>query len=360
MSQVKKYIHQNTKKVGHPPGSLTHVGNIIQESSIDCHIYNQNGMILSNQDIMIETLLEKYLIQPFQNKTWIEFTGLQNIVAIEKIGQKLGLHPLVLEDILNTNQRPKAEIFDKYTFIVLRTLQLHEQNNEIISHQFSIILMENLVITFQEKKETIFDNLKHRLKEGNRQLNILESDYLAYAIVDIILDHYFFITEKIADKLEELDDNIILKNDSITMIEIQQHKRELNYLRKSIWPIREMINVLLRSESIQLRSITQPYWRDIGDHILELLDIVDTCRELLTSIMDNYKSNQNKQMNEIMKLLTIISTLFIPITFIAGLYGMNFKFMPELSLHWGYFIILGIMIMIEAGMMIYFRKKKWL
>ncbi len=360
MAQVKKYLHQNTKKVGHPPGSLTHVGNVIEENSIACHIYDQNGMIRSESNISLEELVDNLLSQPFQNKTWIEFTGLQNVTAIEKIGKKLGLHPLVLEDILNTNQRPKAEVFDKYTFIVLRTLQLHEQNNEIISHQFSIILMENLVITFQEKKEKIFNNLKQRLVEGNRQLNILESDYLAYAIVDIILDHYFFITEKIADKLEELDDNIILKNDSITMIEIQQHKRELNYLRKSIWPIREMINVLLRSESIQLRPITQPYWRDIGDHIMELLDIVDTCRELLTSITDNYKSNQNNQMNEIMKLLTIISTLFIPITFIAGLYGMNFKFMPELSLRWGYFIILGIMFIIEAGMLIYFRKKKWL
>ena len=360
MAKVKQYLHQNTKKIGYPPGSLTYLGNRFDESSIDCHIYDQNGILQSDQNLPLYQLLNEHLNQPLQNKTWIEFTGLHNVEAIEKIGQVLGLHPLVLEDILNINQRPKAEVFDKYTFIVLRTLQLDEHNNEILSHQFSIILMENLVITFQEKKETIFENLKQRLKEGNRQLNMLESDYLAYAIVDIILDHYFFITEKIADKLEELDDNIILKNDTVTMIEIQQHKRELNYLRKSIWPIREMINVLLRSESIQLRVITQPYWRDIGDHIMELLDIVDTCRELLTSITDNYKSNQNNQMNEIMKLLTIISTLFIPITFIAGLYGMNFKFMPELSLRWGYFIILAIMFIIEIGMLIYFRKKKWL
>lgn len=339
------------------PGTMVHVGeqkvDIATISIIDYDLENIYSQELS-------TVEEAFPFKDSPTITWLNVTGLHDVKLLEKLGKRYQIHPLVLEDILNTHQRPKVEIFEDHLFVVLKMLSFDQEQNEINHEQISLILGKNFVITFQERLGDILDPIRERLQNPHGRLRKNGADYLAYTIIDIIVDHYFFLLENLGEKIEILEENVIDKPDQNTVKDIQLLKRELIFLRKSVWPLRELISELSRDETSLISNFTSPYLRDVYDHTIQVIDTIETFRDMVSGILDIYLSSVSNKMNEVMKVLTIIATIFIPLTFIAGIYGMNFEFMPELKWHWGYPLVWFVMMIILVGMLIYFRRKNWL
>jgi magnesium transporter len=270
------------------------------------------------------------------------------------------LHPLLLEDIVNTKQRPKLEDYGGYFFIVLKMLHYHEEENRLEVEQASFIVGPNYVISFQEKVGDFFEGVRDRLRSAKGRLRKCGTDYLFYALIDAIVDSYFIILEKLGEKIEALEERLLESAEPESLQTIHALKREMIRLRKSVWPLREVISSLRKGESKLVKKSTEVFFRDVYDHTIQVVDTIESYRDLISGMHDLYLSNVSNKMNEIMKVLTIIATIFIPLTFIAGIYGMNFEYIPELKFHWGYFVVWIIMIIIGAGMAVFFRKKKWL
>ena len=281
-------------------------------------------------------------------------------LIIEQVGNSFNVHPLVLEDIANTVQRPKMEDFDDYIFVVLRMLRFDEKDDETKTEQISILLGPDFVISFQEREGDVFDIIRERLRNNKGKIRKMGADYLAYSLIDAIVDNYFVILEKRGETIEEMEDKLVTNPTSETLQALHDLKREMIFLRKSVWPLREVISRLERSESPLINKSTFVYLRDVYDHTIQVMDSVDTFRDMLSGMLDIYLSSVSNRMNEVMKVLTVIATIFIPLTFIAGIYGMNFKYMPELGQAWGYPAVLILMLAIAVVMLINFRRKKWL
>jgi magnesium transporter len=354
---MRGFIKRRSKKKGLAPGTLVYVGeqktNQVRTTLID---YDEKEF----QEKEVKNIEECF---PFKDKpsvTWINIDGLQDIEIIEKIGNHFGLHPLVLEDILNTGQRPKMEDFEKYIFIVVKMIYYDEKENETKVEQVSFILGTNFVISFQEKPGDVFDAVRERIRKAKGRIRKAEADYLLYSLLDAIIDNYFSILEKIGDKIEDLEEMVVAEPKPGSLQAIHELKREMIYLRKSVWPLREVINNFSKAESALVQKSTNIYLRDIYDHTIQIIDTIETFRDMLSGMHDTYLSSISNKMNEIMKVLTIFAALFIPLTFIAGIYGMNFQFMPELNWRWGYFAVWGIIIAVGLSMLLYFKRKKWL
>ena len=299
----------------------------------------------------------------FRNKTsvtWLNIDGAHQIEILEQVGKHFGLHPLVLEDIANTGQRPKMEDFDDYIFVVLRMLRFDEKENETKTEQISLLLGPDFVISFQEKEGDVFDSIRERIRNNKGRIRKMGADYLAYALIDAIVDNYFMILEKLGETIEEIEEKLVTNPTSETLHTLHDLKREMVFLRKSVWPLREVINRLERSESPLINKSTCVYLRDVYDHTIQVIDAVETFRDMLSGMLDIYLSSLSNRMNEVMKVLTIIATIFIPLTFIAGIYGMNFRYMPELEQAWSYPTILILMLIMAIVMLVYFRRKKWI
>jgi magnesium transporter len=266
----------------------------------------------------------------------------------------------MLEDILNTDQRPKMEDFGSYIYIVLKMFYPAEPGTEFNTEQVSLILGPNYLISFQESEEDVFEAIRERIRNGKGRLRKLGADYLAHAVLDTIVDHYFVVLEKLGEREEDLEEVLTKNPTTRTLQAIHQLKREMIFLRKSVWPLREVISGLERAESPLIQASTGIYLRDIYDHTIQVIDNVETFRDMLSGMIDIYLSSISNRMNEIMKVLTIIATIFIPLTFIVGLYGMNFKYMPELEWPWGYPAVLLLMAAVSGFMLLYFKRKKWL
>jgi magnesium transporter len=292
--------------------------------------------------------------------TWINIDGIHQVEIIEKIGTYFGIHSLILEDIMNTGQRPKMEDFEDYIFVVVKMIYYDEKDNEIKAEQVSLLLGSNFVISFQEKEGDVFDPIRERIRKAKGRITKMKADYLAYALVDTIVDHYFMVLEKLGEKIEGMEEELVTNPTPETLQTIHTLKRELIFLRKSVWPLREVISVLERGESSLIDESTGIYLRDVYDHTIQVIDTIETFRDMVSGMLDIYLSSISNRMNEVMKVLTIMATIFIPLTFIAGVYGMNFKYIPELEWHWGYPVILFVMVAIGILMVIYFRRKKWL
>lgn len=296
-----------------------------------------------------------------QSITWINVDGICQENILSKIGSIFGIHHLVLEDILDTSQRPKVEDYENYLYIVVKMIYTQNQSDEIISEQVSLILGDKFVISFQEEKEgDVFEEIRNRIRLGKGRLRKAGADYLVYALLDAIVDRYFLIIEQIGDQLEELEDELVDHPSSKILSNIHFLKRNMINFRISIWPMREVIGSLERREFPFIEKTTVVYLRDIYDHITQLIDTIETDRELISSMIDIYLSSVNNRLNEVMKVLTMIATLFMPLSFIAGIYGMNFHFMPELHWNWGYPITLFAMGGIAMIMLFFFKKKRWL
>jgi magnesium transporter len=289
---------------------------------------------------------------------WMNVDGIHREELIEAIGKKFNIHPLTLEDIVNTNQRPKFEDYENYVVAIMKMLYY---DTELHAEQLSVVLMEGMVISFQEVHGgDAFDLIRNRIRQGKGRIRKMKADYLAYALIDAVVDCYFNILEKIGDKIEVLEEDLIDEPTKETMQHLHYMKREMIFVRKAVWPMRELVNNMERCETTLIQPSTDIYLRDVHDHVVRVIDTVETYRDLLSGMMDIYLSSVSNKMNEVMKVLTIITTIFVPVTFIAGVYGMNFEFMPELHSHWGYALIWAAMLTIMISLLIYFRRKKWL
>jgi len=326
--------HKKKLKKGFlPPGTPIYVGEKKDEEvEVSILDYDESQFL----EITAKEISDCFRYKDTPSVTWINIDGIHKVDIIEKIGKHFGLHPLIQEDIVNTEQRPKMEDFDHYIYVVLKMLTYNE-DNEITTEQVSLILGSNYVISFQEKKGDIFDAIRKRIRSGKGRIRKREADYLAYVLVDAIVDHYFIILEKLGVRIEELEDELTTAPKPATLQELHQLKREMILLRKSIWPLREVINSMERGESTLIRESSLIYFKDVYDHTIQVIDTVETYKDILSGLLDTYLSSVSNRMNEVMKVLTIIATIFIPLTFLAGIYGMNFKFMPELEWKLGYF-----------------------
>ncbi|MBL0047559.1 MAG: magnesium/cobalt transporter CorA [Bacteroidetes bacterium] len=346
---------QRVEKSGLPPGTLEVVGIQEKEEVIITLIeFNENSFtekrITSFQDIL----------DCKDNKTvkWINVDGIHNTSVVEQIGKAFNIHPLTLEDIVNTDQRPKFEDYEFYDVAMMKMLYY---DTDLHAEQLSIILLDNLVISFQEiHGGDAFDPIRERIKSAKGRIRKCGADYLAYALIDSIVDSYFTILEKIGDKLEALDEEIMTDPKPESLRKLHNMKLEMIFLRKSVWPLRDLINNIERSESKLFKESTSVYLRDVHDHTIRVIETVESYRDLISGMMDIYLSSLSNRMNEVMKVLTIISTIFIPVTFIAGVYGMNFDFMPELHSRWGYAGVWMLMLAIMITLGVYFKRKKWL
>jgi len=360
VNTLERFIPRKKASVGLPAGTLSPIAKTENgKTNLNLLTYDSSGAIKDIQETDIHQIIIR--IEHKTNQvSWLNIDSLHEIEVIEAVGKAFGLHPLVLEDILNLTQRPKFEIFEDYLFVVIRIIYWDDSIDEVREEQLSIILMSDLVISFQEAESKIFEPIKRRINEGKGRITSLGADYLAYALIDIVVDNYFVVLEQLGEQIEDLDEKIVTVPDSSTMHEIHKYKRELIYLRKSIWPLRELLSGLARGETKLIEQETIPYIRDIYDHTIQIIDINESFRDVVAGMFDTYLSSISNQMNQVMKVLTIISTIFIPPTLIAGIYGMNFQNMPELQFWWGYFAVLGIIFIMMIVMLFFFKRKKWL
>ncbi len=341
-----------------PPGSLVHLGEQKAPSATLTLIeYAPDRPVIERQAGSVAECLP---LDEGGYVSWLNVEGIHEMDVISDIGQALDIHPLILEDILNTDQRPKIEEFPDHIYIVLKMLSWNEADGRIESEQVSLILGAAFIVTFQEAGGDVFDQVRKRIRDGRGRMTRLGADYLAYALMDAIVDSYFLILENLGEQIEFLEEELVTEPDTATLQVIHKLKREMIFMRKAVWPLREVISHLERGESTLFEQSTLIYLRDIYDHTIQVIDTVETFRDMISGMLDIYLSSVSNKMNEIMKVLTIIATIFIPLTFISSLYGMNFVYMPELQIRWGYFAVIGVMLVVGVLMLMYFRRKRWL
>lgn len=350
------------KKPGAAPGTVVHTGEQhLEEIAITVYDYDQPHF----KKVPVDTIqqVKSYLEEP--TKTWINVCGLHDIEQLKSIWDFFNLHPLIQEDIVSTSQRPKVESYSNCVFFVLQIFSYDKSQHRLHSEQMSIVLGENYVLSFQETDRDYFSPIVKRLSIDESRIRQVGADYLCYALIDTAVDHYFAILEYIADEIEQLEDELLEEPDPHLLEQIHKIRREIIYFRKAVWPLRDAINSTIRDESKFITSDTKIYLRDVYDHMVQVIDNIENYRDMILGLHDMYMSYVSNRMNEVMKVLTIIATIFIPLTFIAGIYGMNFNTqssplnMPELNWYWGYPVSLALMAGIAVIMIIYFKRKGW-
>ncbi len=357
MSGLVERLKHRSKKVGMPPGSLVFVGEKkVEDVRISYVDYDAENV----QEGVVESIDECFPFTDQPTVTWINVEGLHDVDVIEKIGERFNLHPLLLEDVVNTAQRPKLDDYDDYLFVVMKMFTFDKKTDEIVSEQVSFILGPHYVIMFQEREGDVFNAVRQRIKTGKGSMRKMGSDYLAYALIDAVVDSYYSVLEKVGEKIEDMEETVVQHPVPMTLQEIHNLKRNLILLRKSVWPLRDVANSLARGESELISDKSIIYLRDVYDHTIQTIDTIETFRDMTSGMLDIYLSSVSNRMNEIMKVLTIIATIFIPLTFIVGVYGMNFVHMPELGVVWAYPLVWVVMLIIGIIMLIYFRRRKWL
>jgi magnesium transporter len=345
---------QIARKSGLPPETLVHVGKVyLEKTTVDSIFFNENDFSI-DRNIRVSATDKGERI----GITWLKASGLHEVDIIRTIGKRLNISQLLLEDILNTGHRPKLEEDQDYLFLTMRWFYLKQ--DEINAEQISFLLGSNYLVSFQETDTPIFEPILSRLENGTGKIRQKGADYLLYNLVDAVVDNYFAILENLGDQLEDLEQQIFEKPARDLVEKNQLIRKNILALRKALIPTQEAINALIKTKPDLIDKNTFRYFADILDHVVQSIDYLDTYRDISTEIKESYLSNITYRMNQVIKLLTIITTIFIPLTFIAGIYGMNFRYMPELEWKYGYFIILGIMLLILIGMLIYFRRRKWL
>lgn len=356
---MARFANNRSRKAGLPPGSLIHVGEKKDEKT-KITIIDFDEQNFQQKDV--GDVKECFVFKETSTVTWINIDGVHESEVIGRIGDCYGIHPLILEDIMTTAQRPKMEDLGNYIYVVLRMLICEKDSDEVQSEQVSLIVGQNFIISFQESASLgdVFDPVRDRIRTGKGRMRKLGADYLAYALIDAIVDNYFIVLEKLGERVEVLEEELVTDPGQKTLHEIHSLKREMIYVRKSVWPLREVVGGLERAESPLIKDTTGIFLRDVYDHTIQVIDTIETYRDMLSGMLDMYLSSVSNRMNQVMKVLTIIATIFIPLTFIAGVYGMNFKYMPELEWRFGYFAICGVMLAIGITMVILFKRKKWM
>ena len=339
-----------------PPGTIKYIGRK-RETPVNIHVFSYNHEEISESTIQS---FDEIFPLPKDKNLWINIDGVHDTTIIETVGNRFGIHPLVLEDIVNTTQRPKMEEYDDYLFLILKMAYIDKETEEVVIEQVSIILGNHFVISFQEKERDVLEGVRQRLRTGKIRIRKLGCDYLTYAMMDSIVDHYYSILEGLGDNIELLEENLVDSKNRKLQHQIYRLKQELIYLRKSIWPMRDVANSLQRTEHKLITKSVEPFIRDVYDHTIQVIETVETFRDMASSMQDLYLSLVSNRMNEVMKVLTIFAAIFIPLSFLAGVYGMNFEYMPELKQAWGYAFWWGLVVILAGGMLWFFRKKRWL
>ncbi len=351
-------VKKRSAKTGLPPGSLIHVGTRRRDKArISLIDYDEKQV----QEKIVKKVEECFPFRRTSTVTWINVEGIHQPDVISALGEHFGLHPLLMEDIMSTEQRPKMDDYGDYIFIVLQMLSYDQKKKAIIAEQVSLVLGDNFVISFQEGIDgDVFDPVRQRIRNSKGRIRKSKGDYLAYMLLDAIVDNYFVILERVGDSIERLEDRIVKEPSQEVSRQIHNLKRELIYLRKATWPVREVISGLERGESKLVHKNTKVYLKDIYDHTVQVIDTIETFRDISSGILDIYFSGISNKLNEVMKVLTIIGTIFIPLTFITGIYGMNFSYLPELNWRYGYFLALGAMAAVVLLMLWFFKRKQWI
>lgn len=345
------------KEAGLIPGTAVFAGT--QKTDlvyVESLAYSSKAVEFSGQ---LDPMLLKKVTPRGRAVLWVNYVGLHAADRVEHVGKLFGLHPLVIEDILHTGQRPKLEIARDYTYIVIKMLSFNQESRSVETEQLSLVFGKSFVVTFQERPGDVFDPIRDRIKNGTGMVRKKGSDYLAYLLLDIIVDNYFYIIESISDIIDELEARLLTDASQEILKEIYSLKTEILLLRKAVWPLLDMMTKLQHAGSSLIRPENQIYLKDLQDHTVQVFDIIDTHRDMTASMLDLYLSNVSRKTNDVMKFLAVISTIFIPLTFIAGVYGMNFANMPELQTRYGYAITLAVMGCIGFGLFVWFKRKKW-
>ncbi len=351
-----RIVRREGKKAGAAPGTLVHTGRRRVEQ-IRFHVFEYDGEVRERRPSSVP---ECFPFGPPGFVTWLNVDGLHDIEAIRSIGEQAELHPLVVEDVLSTGQRPKVEDYGQQLYIVLRMLHYNEETHEIEEDQLSLVLGRSYVVSFQEVPGDAFDPVRARIRSEKSALRGRGADFLAYSIIDAVVDEYFTVIESLGDRVEELENEVLEQPSPAVINEVHRLKRELVVMRKAVWPVRDVLNSLLRDKTDLISDQTRIYLRDAYDHAVQVIDNVETMRDIVSGTMELYLTAVSHRLNEIMKVLTIISTIFIPLTFIAGVYGMNFDYMPELRWILGYPAALVIMAIVAGAMLVFFRRKSWI
>ena len=352
---MTKAIDKISGSTGLVPGTMVHVGEKRQgKAAITVIDYNEE------RASEIETVIKNDFLKANDGSsvTWINVDGVHDIETVERIGGDFGIHPLLLEDIVNTAQRPRCEYTDEYVFAIIKMIYAG-CDGEIISEQVSIFLNKNFVISFQERKGDVFDAVRERIRTAKGRIRKMGADYLAYSLMDAVVDNYFKVLEDIGEKIEAIEETLISEPEPGTLHSLHKLKRGMIFLRKAVWPLREVISSFSKLESKFFKKSTGIYLRDLYEHTIQVIDTVETYRDMISGMLDVYLSGLSNKMNEVMKFLTIFASIFIPLTFIAGVYGMNFRYMPELDWKWAYFGVLGLMAAVAGTLLIYFKRKNW-
>ena len=351
------FLRKSSEKAGLPPGTVVFVGEKkVEEIRITIIDYDENNYV----EREVKDIEECFPYKATPSISWINIDGLHQVDIIEKLGAHFVLHPLLQEDVVNTHQRPKFDEFEDHLFIVLRMFFFNEEENELDGEQISLIVGSNFVISFQERQGDVFDQVRERLRNGKGRIRKKGSDYLAYSLIDAIVDSYYNILEGLGENIESLQEQMVSEPKQEDLQIIQHLKRDMLFFRKSVWPLREVISALAKSESILIKEDVLVYLRDVYDHVIQAIDTIETFRDMLAAMLDIYLSSVSNRMNEVMKVLTIIATIFIPMTFLAGIYGMNFKNMPELEWRYAYLFFWIIVVVVLVAMVAWFKRKKWI
>lgn len=353
---MSRLIPRRTSKIGLPAGSIVHIGEKRTEKvKLTLFEYDESG----GEEIELASVEEIPVHRWKRGVSWIDVEGLHDPAVIEAIGKRFDLHPLTLEDVVNTGGRSKVEDCGSYVLVVVKLPHFDEQCNCVKSEQISFVFGEKFVISFQECALDIFDAVRERIRVGKGRTRKMGADYLVYALLDEIVDNYFLVVERIGEDVEELELELARGASPGTLKRIHKLRSEMLVLKKSVWPLREVASELARGETPLIKETTEIFLRDVHDHAIQIMDSVETLRDMAAGMMDIYISAMSYRTNEVMKVLTVIATIFMPLTFLAGVYGMNFEYMPELKWHWGYPAVLGVMLTIGVGMARFFRKKRW-
>jgi len=353
---MSRHRHSLAKPKVRPPGAVPVNG---KPSDLPVLITVIDYDAAHFEEKTVEKISECFPFRDTETVTWINVDSLGNPKLIEDLAKCFTIHPLIIEDIFNTGQRPKMEDLDQYIYLNLKMLSYLDATKDIKIEHISMVFGHNFLISFQEDIGDIFDPIRERIRKEGR-IRKLGPDYLAYALIDSIVDNYFVVMEKLEEQVEDLEEELVLNPTPDSLHRINRLKKDMIYIRKSVWPLREMINTLEQSESVLIREATGIYLRDVYDHTIQVIDTLETFRDMVSGMIDIYLSGLSYKMNEIMKVLTLIATIFIPLTFVVGLYGMNFENMPEIEWEFGYYTVLVVMAVMVAGMLIYYRKKKWI
>ena len=355
---MRRKKHKQKSKLGLAPGSLVFTG-MQKMAQVDITViqYAEEKYEENKPKNIAEVIT---LINSFHGVTWINIDGLHDEKSIEEICSYLAIHKLSMEDILSVGQRPKLEEYSDYLQAVIKILSIDSTEDTIEYEQLSFILKNNVIVTFQEKTGDVFDSVRNRIKEGKGTVRKRNADYLLYALLDLVIDHYFTILDSFSEKLEDLETELLDNPDKSTLNKLHGLRRETMLLRRTIYPLREMVAKFEKLEEPIINNDIKVFIRDLYDHTVKVIETIDVLRDMTAGLLDLYMNSTSNKMNEIMKVLTIMSAIFIPMTFIAGVYGMNFANMPELAYKNGYFIVLGIMFLVLIGMLIFLKRKKWI